>query len=535
MGASSGRFFSLAEQSRVVIMDAMKLCAALLAILASGLIAFAADSGALDVNAASNAMRLLAAGQFDDAVAQLDAPELHALAALKSRLLAAFAAKPSAPVTLFLRNGVVVAGSITAASPADLTVTKLGNVTARVAWSDLKPASFYAVLGSAADPRSADEQLGLGVLARSIRMEPQAQAHFAAAFDLDPLLASHITFWSGQPLNARQQAVLNAAAQMATLFKGRVRPLAGGRIEVSYDFSKPDQLCDWRGVGGTSNDWKIANGALTTTALAADPLLWRAAVTGSVDVTARLNLPEQGYTAIGLAQWTDSEPPNGMRTHFAAIKNDRKFALRNGTEWAGEVDILKVAEPFVVTLATEARQLRVRANDAAPLTTPLNLAPSLIALRGGLDTKASYDDIRITAALDPGWLATERWLRGSALLPKPVRMDSAKPWQDSGLDLQQGRRYRCIARGDWNSSPLFGPSTADGSSTLDNALGASLRNQSLVGRVGANGRPFQLGCDIIFTSPGSGRLFMQVNAVRLDGYKGALEVLLLPADGGMLK
>jgi hypothetical protein len=220
-----------------------------------------------------------------------------------------------------------------------------------------------------------------------------------------------------------------------------------------------------------------------------------------------------------------------MRSHFAAIKNDRKFALRNGTEWAGEVDILKVAEPFVVVIATEARQLRARINDAAPLTTPLGFAPSLIALRGGLDTKGVFDDIRITATLDPGWLTTERWLRGGAVLPKPARVDSAKPWQDSGLDLQNGRRYRVIARGHWNSSPLFGSSTADGSSSLDNALGASLRNQSLVGRVGANGKPFQLGCDRVFASAGSGRLFMQVNSVRLDGYKGAMEVWVLPADG----
>ncbi|MFA6562240.1 MAG: hypothetical protein WCV00_10075 [Verrucomicrobiia bacterium] len=512
-------------------MSTMKLCAALIATLASSLIGFAADNSTPNVNSASNAMRFLAVGQFDEAVAQLDAPELRALPAIKTRQLTALAATPSAPVTLFLRNNVVVAGVITAASPADLTVTKLGNVTARVPWGDLKPASLYAVLVSAADPRSADEQLGLGILARSLRLDAQAQAHFTAAFDLDPMLAPRITFWSGRPLNARQQAVLNAAAQMAALFKGRVRPLAGGRIEISYDFSRPEQLSDWRAIGGTSNDWKVANGALATTVLATDPMLWRAVVTGPVEVSARLNVPEQGYTSIGLAQWADSAPPNGLRSQSAAIKSDRKFALRNGTEWAAELDILRATEPFVVNIATETRQLRARVNDASPLTTPLGLTPSLITLRGGLDTKAVFDDIRITATLDSGWLATERWLRGSAPLPKPVRMDSAKPWQDSGLDLQQGRRYRAIARGDWNSSPLFGPSTADGSPSLDNALGASLRNQSLVGRVGASGRPFQLGCDIIFTSPGSGRLFMQVNSVRLDGYKGVLEVWLLPADG----
>ncbi|MFA5191409.1 MAG: hypothetical protein WC740_11820 [Verrucomicrobiia bacterium] len=513
-------------------MNPMKYCAAVaFATLAFCLITFAADKTTPDVNVATHAMRLLGGGQFDEAAAQLNEPEMRALVALKARLLATFTNKPSGPVTLFLRNGVVVAGVISAASPADLTVTKLGNVTARVPWSDLKPTSFYAVLVSAADPRSADEQLGLGILARSIRLEPQAQAHFVVSFDLDPMLAPRITFWSGRPLNARQQAALNAAAQMAALFKGRVRPLAGGRIEISYDFSQPDQLADWRAVGGTSNDWKVVNGALTTAALAADPLLWRAVVTGPVEVSARINTPEQGYTAISLAHWADSEPPNGLRSQSAAIKSDRKFALRNGTEWAAELDLARATEPFVVTFATEARQLHGRVNDAAPLSMQLNLAPSLIALRGGLDTKAVFDDIRITATLDPGWLATERWLRGGAPLPKPARMDSAKPWQDSGLDLQQGRRYRVIARGDWNSSPLFGPSTADGSPSLDNALGASLRNQSLVGRVGAAGKPFQLGCDRIFASPASGRLFMQVNSVRLDGYKGVLEVWFLPADG----
>lgn len=512
-------------------MGAMKLAAVLLATLASGSAAFAAANGLPDVTAATAAMRLLAIGQFDEAAARLDAPELRALPALKARQLTALAGKQSTPVTLFLRNGVVVTGVISAASPADLTVTKLGNVTARVAWSDLKPASLYSVLVSAADPDSADEQLGLAILARSLRLDTQAQGHFTAAFDHDPILAPRVTFWSGQPLNARQQAVLNAAAQMATIFKGRVRPLAGGRIQVSYDFSQADQLNDWQAIGGTSNDWKVANGALITTALAADPLVWRGIVAGPVEVSARLNVPEQGYAAVGLASWADSEPPNGMRSHFAAIKNDRKFSLRNGTEWAGEVDILKVAEPFVVTLATQARELRARVNDAAPLTAPLAFAPSLIAFRGGLDTKGVFDDIRITATLDPGWLATERWLRGGAALPRPARVDSGKPWQDSGLDLQSGRRYRVIARGHWNSSPLFGPSTADGSSSLDNALGASLRNQSLVGRVGLNGKPFQLGCDRVFASAGSGRLFMQVNSVRLDGYKGAMEVWILPVDG----
>lgn len=511
----------------------MKPCATVLVVslALSCFIAFATDNPVLSPAAGSAVLRLLAVGQFDEAVAQLDAPELRALPALKARLLTSLAAKPPTPVTLFLRNGVVITGAITAAAPAELTVTKLGNVTARVAWGDLKPASLYGIFVSAADARSADEQLGLGVLARAFRFEPQAQAHLAAAFDLDPMLAPRITFWSGQPLNARQQAVLNAAAQMATLFKGRVRPLAGGRIEVSYDFSSSGQLADWRAVGGTSNDWKVANGALTATVLAADPLLWRAAVTGAVEVSAKLNAPEQNYTAIGFAQWADSEPPNGLRSQSAAVKSERKLALRNGTEWAAELDLARAAESFVVTIAADGRQFRARVNDAAPLTALLGLTPTLIALRGGLDTKALFDDVRITATLDPGWLATERRLRSGAALPKPARVDSAKPWQDSGLDLQQGRRYRIVTRGEWSSSPLFGPSTADGSSTLDNALGASLRNQSLVGRVGVSGRPFQLGSDLMLTGPASGRLFMQVNSVRLDGYKGAMEVLLLPADG----
>jgi hypothetical protein len=432
-------------------------------------------------------------------------------------------------VTLFLRNGVIVSGAITAASAADLTVTKLGNVTARVPWNDLNPPSLYAVLASAADARSADEQLGLGILARSLRLAPKAQAHFDAAFDLDPMLAPRITFWSGQPLNARQQAALNAAAQMAALFKGRVRPLPGGRIEVSYDFSKPGHLDDWRAVGGSSNDWKVVNGALATTAMNADPLLWRAVVTGPVEVSARLNCPEQGFTAVGLAQWSDSEPPNGLRIQLAAIKSERKFALRAGADWGGETDLARVAEPYRVTATVEGRQFQARVNDAAPLAGSLGYAPSLVALRGGLDSKAVFDDVRITATLDAGWLATERWLR-SAALPGAARVDSGKPWQDSGKDLQQGRRYRVIARGEWNSSPLFGPSTADGAPSLDNALGASLRNQSLAGRIGASGRPFQLGCDRMFTSPASGRLFVQVNAMNLTENKGTMAVWILPSD-----
>ncbi len=489
-----------------------------------------AAAAAADTAAANNALRLLASGQFDEAAAQLDAPELRALPALKTRLLTAGAAKPPGPVTLFLRNGVIVSGAITAASPAELIVTKLGNVTARVPWSDLNSASLYAVLASAADARSADEQLGLGVLARAIRLVPQARKHFTAAFDLDPMLASRITFWSGQPLNAHQQAALNAAARMAALFKGRVRPLVGGRIEVNYDFSKPEQLADWRAIGGSANDWKVADGTLATADMAAAPLLWRAIVTGPVEVAARLNAPAQGFTAIGLAQWADSEPPNGLRSQIAAIRSDRKFVLRAGADWAGEFDLGRLAEPFVVTMTADGRQFRARLNDTPPQSASLSQSLPLIMLRGGLDTIAIFDDIRITATLDAGWLVTERWLRSGAMLPKPARMDSGKPWQDSGLDLQQGRRYRVIARGEWSRSALSGGATADGSSSLDNALGASLRNQSLVGRIGANGKLFQLGSDRMVVSPASGRLFMRVNAGGLSENKGVLEVWMLAAD-----
>jgi len=468
-------------------------------LLAAALVPAAAP----DPAAANHVLRLLANGRFEEAAAHLDTPELRALPALKARLLSAVAANPTAPLTLCLRNGVIVSGTITAASATDLTVTRLGNVTARVPWNDLNPASLYAVLASAADTRSADEQLGLGILARSLRLASKAQAHFDAAFDLDPMLAPRITFWSGQPLNARQQAALNAAAQMAALFKGRVRPLPGGRIEVSYDFSTPGHLDDWRAVGGSSNDWNIVNGTLATTAMNADPLLWRAVVTGPVEVSACLNVPEQGYAAVGLAQWSDTEPPNGLRLQLAATKSERKFALRAGPDWGGELDLPRLAGPYRVTLAFDGRQYRARVNEAPPLTASPGFAPSLVALRGGLDSKAVFDDVRITATLDPGWLATERWVRAAAL-PAAARVDSGRPWQDSGKDLEQGRRYRVIARGEWNGSPLFGPSTADGAPSLDNALGASLRNQSLVGRIGASGRPFQLGCDRLFTSPASG-------------------------------
>jgi len=484
-----------------------------------------------DAATANYVLRLLAVGRFEEATAQLDAPELRALPALKARLLNAVAAKPAGPVTLFLRNSVIVTGTITAASPVELIVTKLGNVNAHVRWADLNPQSLHAVLASVADARSADEQLAIGILARAVRLTTQAQTHFAAAFELDPMLASRITFWSGQPLNARQQAVLNAAAQMAALFKGRVRPLPGGRIEVSYDFSRPEQLDDWRAVGGTSNDWQIVNGTLVGTALGADPLLWQAVVTGPVEFSARLNLPKQGYTGIGLAQWADAEPPNGLRVQLAAIKSDQKFALRSGPDWSTELDIARLTEPFRVSITADGRQFRAQVNDASPLTTSFTHHSSLITLRGAPDVEAIYDDLRITCTLDSGWLTSERWLRARTGPPKPVRVDSAKPWQDSRLDLQQGRRYRIVARGEWSRSVLFGGSTADGSGALNNAIGALLRNLSLVGRIGASGRPFQLGSDRTFVSPASGRLFMQVNAPRLDENKGTFDVWVLSADG----
>jgi hypothetical protein len=509
----------------------------LIIILAGGMAAPAATSSVADV------WQWIATGAFEQAAAAAaaakDLPagcsdDVRRLAALKSRIIARGQAKPLGVVTLFLRSGVIVQGTVVSATTAELTLNKLGGLKAHVPWQDLNPPSLHAVLATAADPQSADDQIALGIHARAARLGQQTQVYFTAAFDLDPTLAQRIVYWSGQPLNARQQTVLREAAELASYFKGRARPLFGGRVQVSYDFSNPKQLDDWRGIGGSIRDWKIADGALAADSMPSDPLVWRALTTGTVEVSAKVTLPKEGYVSLGLVQWADSTPPSGLLAWIAALKGDKKFALRHGDQWSKELDLAPLSAPFVMSAQSDGRRLRSQVNGGEwlelAINRPSSAMPQQLCLHGFPDSNTSFDDVRITATLDAAWLATERWLRANPSWPRAVRVESGKPWQDSRLDLQGGRRYRVLARGGWSSSPLFGQATADGSASLNDALGARLRSQSLVGRIGKDGKPFQLGCDRLFIAPASGRLFLQVNATYLGDNKGSMEALFLNAD-----
>jgi formylglycine-generating enzyme required for sulfatase activity len=96
-----------------------------------------------------------------------------------------------------------------------------------------------------------------------------------------------------------------------------------------------------------------------------------------------------------------------------------------------------------------------------------------------------------------------------------VSVSAQKPWVDTGVDLRAGDALAIVANGEWtnslaNDAPKAGPDGFAGWQYPKATL-ASANMLALIGKVGDTGEPFFVGRGYDKTSPGTGRLYLQIN------------------------
>jgi hypothetical protein len=107
--------------------------------------------------------------------------------------------------------------------------------------------------------------------------------------------------------------------------------------------------------------------------------------------------------------------------------------------------------------------------------------------------------------------------------PGKVSVVSTQPWNDTGLTVTAGETLTVASSGSINVG-LCGSTSATCLTTPNGTAWAvcahdlpppftapGLACWSLIGKVGTNGTPFQLGTSLTFTAPASGELFVGIN------------------------
>jgi serine/threonine protein kinase len=112
--------------------------------------------------------------------------------------------------------------------------------------------------------------------------------------------------------------------------------------------------------------------------------------------------------------------------------------------------------------------------------------------------------------------------------PKTISVDSRKPWTDTGIALKQGDNVVISASGNiFPDSPahrdlVAGPDGAPGHPELlqFNVI-PTPQHGGLIGRVGTDGSPFNVGHALTFPATGPGHLFLGINDTGLFNNDGA--------------
>jgi serine/threonine-protein kinase len=144
------------------------------------------------------------------------------------------------------------------------------------------------------------------------------------------------------------------------------------------------------------------------------------------------------------------------------------------------------------------------------------------------------------AALILGGLLLARWNTEPVDEPPPseppalvVSVAANRPWQDTGVDVQNGKSLKVAVRGQWRK-PGGTPTGATGlpGEPTDRNVLADAAALCLLGRIGADGEPFVFGAASTFRPAQTGRLFVQANDLDLPLLVGGLEVEIKGATAG---
>lgn len=93
-----------------------------------------------------------------------------------------------------------------------------------------------------------------------------------------------------------------------------------------------------------------------------------------------------------------------------------------------------------------------------------------------------------------------------------VSVNAAAPWVDTGVDLKAGEAWRLAAEGRWSIGPFCGVTGPDGAGVsplcAGDSLGIGATGSTLIGRIGASGKPFAVGNGRDIVVETEGRLFL---------------------------
>ena len=127
--------------------------------------------------------------------------------------------------------------------------------------------------------------------------------------------------------------------------------------------------------------------------------------------------------------------------------------------------------------------------------------------------------------------------------PPPAETMSASvhasaDWVSSGISVHAGARYRLTAAGRWRMAPGCAETDAAGTGLRTSLLCFSLGGeplpgvnfQTLIGRIGAAGRPFAIGTRLDFTAKSAGLLYLRSNSNALFDNVGTITVAIARLD-----
>ena len=87
-----------------------------------------------------------------------------------------------------------------------------------------------------------------------------------------------------------------------------------------------------------------------------------------------------------------------------------------------------------------------------------------------------------------------------------------KPWQRSDVQVESGDSVKILAMGKWSPAPAFG--LWSGPEGLSSDLGKEvpwIPLAALMGKIGENGKPFEVGPELALRATGNGELFFAIN------------------------
>ena len=122
----------------------------------------------------------------------------------------------------------------------------------------------------------------------------------------------------------------------------------------------------------------------------------------------------------------------------------------------------------------------------------------------------------------------------NTLMGQTLTVQANQPWQKSGIHVSSGNKIKILAMGKWSLSPTF--NVWSGPEGLSSGPGKEvpwINSNALMGKIGAEGRPFEVGPERNLRAMGEGDLYFAINDP-LDWVKdnsGSMQVTVYQQSG----